>query len=336
MQGGKEAKVVSDRALPKPRSKYVGVKVNTVALNPTDWKHIAYLNQPGLLCGCDFAGTVEKPGEGYNTKWNVGDRICGFVHGGNSLQPESGAFAEHIIAGGDLSFPIPDHWTDEEACTFPLGALTCGQGLYQQLKLALPTEPIKSAEPVLIYGGSTATGALGIQLLKLSGYQVITTCSPRNFEYVKSLGADVVVDYNDADCVEQIKKAANNKLQYAWDCIALGESIKICASSLKSGGHYASLLGVKDFPRNDVSHASTMLYSVYGEPVDKPAFKIEGLPDHYEFGVKFTNVLRQLIKEDKIKVHKPKNMEGGLDGILEGLSLLQNGKVSGEKLVYKI
>lgn len=94
MQGGTEAKVV-DRPLPKPRSKFVGVKVNTVALNPTDWKHIKGLNQEGLLTGCDFAGTVEKTGEGYNTKWNVGDRICGFVHGGNSLNSEDGAFAEH-------------------------------------------------------------------------------------------------------------------------------------------------------------------------------------------------------------------------------------------------
>lgn len=69
MQGGKEAKVVSDRPLPKPRLKFVGVKVNAVALNPTDWKHIAGLNKPGLLSGCDFAGTVEKTGEGYSTKW---------------------------------------------------------------------------------------------------------------------------------------------------------------------------------------------------------------------------------------------------------------------------
>lgn len=336
MQGGKEAKVV-DRPLPKPRSKFVGVKVNTVALNPTDWKHIKYLNELDLLCGCDFAGTVEKTGEGYDTKWNVGDRICGFVHGGNSLNPEDGAFAEHIMAGADLSFPIPDHWTDEEACTFPLGALTCGQGLFQELKLATPDKPTNSGEPVLVYGGSTATGALGIQLLKLSGYKVITTCSPRNFDYVKSLGADDVFDYKDAGCVEKIKKAAGGKLQYAWDCIGtLNGSAPICAAALESGGYYASLLELSEFPRDDVSTASTLLYTVYGEPVDKSFFKTEGKPEDYEFGVKFTKILRDLIKEDKVKVHKPKKMEGGIDGILEGLDLLENDKVSGEKLVYKL
>ena len=336
MQGGKEAKVV-DRPLPKPRSKFVGVKVNTVALNPTDWKHIKGMNKPGLLVGCDFAGTVEKTGEGYETKWNVGDRICGFVHGGNSLNPEDGAFAEHIVAGADLAFPIPDHWTDEQACTFPLGALTCGQGLFQELGLATPDKPTSSSEPVLIYGGSTATGALGIQLLKLSGYKVITTCSPRNFDYVKSLGADAAFDYSSPDCAEQIKKAAGGKLMYAWDCIALADkSVPICAAALESGGHYASLLPQEKFPRDDVSNASTLLYSVYGEPVDKPFFKTKGKPEDYEFGVKFAKILRNLIKEDKIKVHKPKVMEGGINGILEGLDLLQNDKVSGEKLVYKL
>lgn len=240
------------------------------------------------------------------------------------------------MAGADLAFPIPDHWTDEQACTFPLGALTCGQGLFQKLKLATPDKPTSSAETILIYGGSTATGALGIQLLKLSGYQVVTTCSPRNFDYVKSLGADAAFDYSSSDCVEQIKKFANNKLQYTWDTIALEGSVKICAAALESGGHYASLLPVKDFPRDDVSNASTLLYSVYGEAVDKPFFKTEGIAEDYDFGVKFTNILRKLIKEDKIKVHKPKLMDGGLDGILEGLSLLQSDKVSGEKLVYKL
>ena len=194
MQGGSEASIVT-RPLPKLRPKYLGVKVHTVALNPTDWKHIKGRNSAGSLCGCDFAGMVERTGQRYDTEWKVGDRICGFVHGGNNLNTEDGAFAEHIVAGGDLAIPIPDHWTDEEACTFPVGALTCGQGLYQCLKLAMPDQPTTSREPVLIYGGSTATGALGIQLLKLSGYTVITTCSPKNFDYVKSLGADAVFNY---------------------------------------------------------------------------------------------------------------------------------------------
>jgi len=68
----------------------------------------------------------------------------------------------------DLQMHIPKDLSFEEASTVSLGAITVGQGLYQKaLKLALPTEPIKNKEFVLIYGGSTATGSLAVQYAKL-------------------------------------------------------------------------------------------------------------------------------------------------------------------------
>jgi NADPH:quinone reductase-like Zn-dependent oxidoreductase len=168
MKGDKQASVVSDRPLPKMRPGYVLVKVAAVALNPTDWKHIAGLNVPGLLCGCDYAGTVEKTGTGYTKQWKEGDRISGIAHGGNSKQPEDGAFAEHIVVKADVQWRLPDSMSFEEGSTLGVGILTVGQGLFQTLKLDLPTDGAqKKDEYVLIYGGSTATGALGLQFLKL-------------------------------------------------------------------------------------------------------------------------------------------------------------------------
>ena len=168
MKGDKEASVVSDRPLPQLRPGYVLVKVAAVALNPTDWKHIAGLNEPGLLSGCDFAGTVEKTGSGYSKQWKEGDRISGMAHGGNKLQKEDGAFAEHIVAKADVAWRMPQSMSFEEGATLGVGILTVGQGLFQALKLDLPSDGAKKKdEYVLIYGGSTATGALGLQLLKL-------------------------------------------------------------------------------------------------------------------------------------------------------------------------
>ena len=168
MKGDKQASVVSDRPLPQLRPGYVLVKVAAVALNPTDWKHIAGLNQPGLLCGCDFAGTVEKTGTGYTKQWKEGDRISSMAHGGNKLQPEDGAFAEHIVAKADVAWRIPQSMSFEEGATLGVGIHTVGQGLFQALKLDLPADDAKKKdEYVLIYGGSTATGALGLQFLKL-------------------------------------------------------------------------------------------------------------------------------------------------------------------------
>lgn len=167
MKGDKQAAVVSDRPLPQMRPGYILVKVAAVALNPTDWKHIEFLNHPGLLVGCDYAGTVEKTGTGYSKDWKVGDRLSGMAHGGNKLQAEDGAFAEYIVAKADLAWRLPPRMSFEESATLGVGILTVGQG-FQDLGLELPTEGAQEKdEHVLVYGGSTASGALGIQFMKL-------------------------------------------------------------------------------------------------------------------------------------------------------------------------
>lgn len=83
------------------------------------------------------------------------------------MNHESGAFAEHIIAKGDLQFKIPDHFSFDEAATLGLGVITAGQGLYQSLGFPLPNKPSENKLPLLIYGGSSATGTLAIQYAKL-------------------------------------------------------------------------------------------------------------------------------------------------------------------------
>lgn len=161
--------LVTDRPVPKLRDDYILVKPVAVALNPTDWKHAAFgLSAEGGLLGCDFAGIVEEVGSKVTKKWKKGERIAGVAHGGNMVQPEDGAFAEHILAKGDIQVKIPDSLSFEDAATLTLGVTTVMQGLYQKaLKLNLPDDPVKGDVPVLIYGGSTATGALAIQYAKL-------------------------------------------------------------------------------------------------------------------------------------------------------------------------
>ena len=114
---------------------------------------------------------------------------------------------------------IPDGISFEEACTVGVGIGTTGYGLYKVLGLPLPeAKQEEHAAPILIYGGSTATGTIAIQFAKLravlrsfaqarlapsktadvvsrSGRKVITTCSPKHFALMKELGADEMYDY---------------------------------------------------------------------------------------------------------------------------------------------
>jgi NADPH:quinone reductase-like Zn-dependent oxidoreductase len=165
------AALVDDQTVPQLRPDYMLVKVCAVALNPTDWKHVDYFPAEGAIVGCDYAGVVLAVGNAVTNPVKTGDRVCGFVHGGNSVNLEDGTFAEYIIAKGDLQMKIPTGMSYEVACGLGVGISTVGQGLYQSLRLPLPQigAPTISHHrtPLLVYGGSTATGTLAIQYAKL-------------------------------------------------------------------------------------------------------------------------------------------------------------------------
>ena len=79
-----EAKVV-EAPVPKLRDDYILVKVKAVALNPTDWKHVAWLTDAGSRIGCDYAGIVEEVGSKVTKDFKKGDRVAGFTHVSQSI-----------------------------------------------------------------------------------------------------------------------------------------------------------------------------------------------------------------------------------------------------------
>lgn len=291
------------------------------------------------ISGCDFSGTVVEVGPEVTKSFKPGDRIAGTTHGANYSQPEDGCFSEYAMVKGDLMVKIPDSLSFEAASTFPLGVSTVGQGLYQKaLKLNLPTDPIKDSTPVLIYGGSSATGSLAIQYAKLSGYKVLTTCSPHNFDFVKSLGADAVYDYKDKDCGKNINKDTNDSLKLVWDTISLESSAKICAEAMSSdtsGARYGSILPVK-LPKEGVETTMTFMYTIFNEEFEKAGRKTPAVPEDFEFAKKFFDITEKLLHDGKLKTHPEKVGEKGLEGALHGMEDMKNDKVSRAKLVYRV
>ncbi|KAE8855098.1 hypothetical protein PTNB29_09349 [Pyrenophora teres f. teres] len=323
----------NDVPLPKlPSENWLLVKTKAVALNPTDWKNIEQSTAPGAIAGCDYAGIVEQVGKGV-TAYQVGDRIAGFVRGGDPADHSNGAFAEHIKAKVGINAKIPDNISFEDAATLGVGITTVAQGLYQELGLPLPPAKVQEPTPVLIYGGSTATGTLAIQFAKQSGCEVIATASPHNFDLLRKLGADQVFNYNEADVGAKIREATKYKLKLAFDCIAEGGSFDITAAAISSsGGHMSALLPVKDYPRNNVKTKFTLAYTALGEKYDD---KRDANQTDYEFGAKFWRQAEDLLNSGKIKTH-PVEVRDGLAGVPQGLQDLKDGKVSGVKLVYRV
>lgn len=214
--------------------------------------------------------------------------------------------------------------------------------MYQSLGLPLPDGSGSITETnlsLLVYGGSTATGSLAIQYARLSGCtQVLTTCSEKNFAFVKSLGAHTAFDYKDPECARKIREYTNDSLGYAFDCISTSESAGICSEAIGSeGGAVSYLLPVKH-ERDDVQVKYTLAYTATGEYFSFAggSRKFEARQQDLEFGKKFWELSARLFVDGRIRVHPPQVRNGGLEGVFEGLQMMREGRVSGSKLVYRV
>jgi NADPH:quinone reductase-like Zn-dependent oxidoreductase len=239
-----------------------------------------------------------------------------------------------------INAKIPPHLSFEQAATLGVGISTVGQSLYMTLGMPLPTSPAPASFPVLIYAGASATGLLAIQYAKLSGLHVITTCSPANFDLVRGLGADEIFDYSDPECGEKIRKTTNNKLRVVMDCISTGSTLDICAAALSSDSEldlrYHGIKSYKGFPRNDVKTTWEVAYTLPGEAFDKMGHHFPAQPYQAEYGKMFWEMSGQLIADGKIKPSPVDLGEGGLEGVIQGLQDMADGKIRGRKRVYRV
>ncbi|KAI0112281.1 zinc-binding dehydrogenase [Hypoxylon sp. NC0597] len=334
---GKTA-TVQEVDIPKPGEGEILVKVHYVAQNPTDWKAMGSV-PPGRIIGCDFAGTVE---DGNGSRWRRGQRVAGFVQGA-STNPPRGAFAEYVVIEASLVYSIPDEISYQDAAVVPLAFATAVQAMFARLKLPEPSKPAKSVFPFLVSGGTSSVGQYAIQLAKLAGAFVVATGSARNHEFLKSLGADAVVDYRDSDWPEQVRKLTHDGLELALDCIFEKGTPEgtIKALSPTKGGHIVAILPVNEvrdkIDNKKIRLESTIVYTVFERPLKYGAFDNcrEATPHDKALWEKYLALLPELLSSGKIKPNRVREL-GGITDILTGFKEQQEGKVSAEKLVYKV
>lgn len=180
--------------------------------------------------------------------------------------------------------------------------------------------------------------------VRRSGYEVITTCSPKNFDYVKSLGADAVFDSRSPTVGNDIRAYTKNKLYDVWDTIGEHGSPKACAAALASSYpegqkiRYGTIVGTPDQnpPREDAEIKWSLGYTAMGAAIDVMGFKAPAQPGHYEFATKWMAFVEKLLKDRKLKPHRIEVRKGGFEGVLTGLRDLKEGRVSCAKLVYRV
>ncbi|PYI01600.1 GroES-like protein [Aspergillus sclerotiicarbonarius CBS 121057] len=337
-----QAGFITNQPIPPPRHDELLIRTAAVALNPIDWMLLGSTPSPNAIMGHDYAGTVIEVGESARERFQIGDRVCGLVKGADRTRIESGTFAEYIIAKAAIQIHIPDGVSFEDAATVGVGATAAGQCLFGPSGLNLPWpedhRPGENREPILIYGGSTASGSWLIQVAKLAGYTVLTTCSAKNFNLVREYGADEVFDYRDPTCAEQIREHTNNNLKLVCDAVASPESVRICEEVISAeGGRYHSLIPA-EMGRVDVQSTFVNCSTSTGEPFEygPDCMVIPRMPEEFEFARRWAGIVGTLWAQGMVRTLAVERRDGGLGKVLEGLEDLKRGAVSARKLVYLV
>lgn len=245
---------VGELPLPEPKSDEIRVKVHAVSLNPVDYKTAGRGNDnwsyPHVL-GLDAAGTVDAIGSDV-TQWQIGDRV--FYHGDLS---KPGGYAEYAITTAHSTAAIPENVSYAAAAAIPCAGLTAYEAIVRRLD-------VQPEHTVWMQGGAGGVGGYGIQICKNIGATIITTASAHNHEFVKSLGADHVIDYNTENVVERIMEISNglgiDRVLGAVDANTANEGIEV----LNFRGGLACISGMPTLNDDTFAGAKSIHNIAYG------------------------------------------------------------------------
>jgi len=230
---------------PEPRAREVRVAVHAIGVNPVDWKMreggflgfaarvVRVFRGPRgpVIIGVDFAGVIDAVGSQV-TGLAAGTRVVG---GTNFARGQHGSYADTVVVRADQVAALPDAVPFDVAGSLPVAGVTAWMATHDYRRL----EPGRRA---LILGASGGVGQFAVQIAKhvCKADLVAGVCSSKNVELVRGLGADVVIDYNAGDPLEQAK--AHGPFDLVIDCVG-GYRASRCRALLGSGGRHVMVAG---------------------------------------------------------------------------------------------
>ncbi len=321
--GSNDAIEISEQPSPAVGANDVLIRVRAASVNPVDYKirdgqlkTILPLKFP-LILGSDCAGVVEKCGAGVKI-FKVGDEVYARLE-----KDRIGAYAEFAVVNENCVALKPHHLDFTQAASIPLAGLTAWQALIDIGKL-------HAGQKVLIHAGSGGVGTLAIQLAKHLGAFVATTCSTRNAALVKSLGADVVIDYK-----TQHFDALLADYDLVFDTIG-GDTQHRSFSVLKRGGTLVTIAGIPtaEFGREWGLNPIVRMVMGFKNRASTKLAQQHGVRFKYLFmrpsGEQLRNIAT-LVEAEKIKTVIDKTF--ALDHLRDALNYSESGRAVGKIVI---
>ncbi len=298
--GGPENLVLTEIEKPLPKDNEVLIKIHATSVTTSDVL-IRRMNEapiPKFILQCVFgfgkprkqilgmvsSGIIESKGKSVSS-FNIGDEV--FAYG--SVSPTKrhfGSYAEYICLPEDWHIALkPENISHNEAAAIPYGGLLASHLLHKTV--------IKKGDKVLIYGASGSIGSMAIQLAKNAGAIVTSVCSRRNFELIKSLGSDFVIDYTTEDAESHLET-----YKYVIDAVGNSKSSTLKEKSKKAlltKGKYISIdHGIPLTPKDAFLNLKSLAEQEKIKPVIDSIYPLEKMAEahaYVEKGHKRGNVI---------------------------------------------
>lgn len=240
--GGPEVLKYESVDRPIPAAGEALVRVKAAGVNPVDWKirdgmgKAVGLTVP-FIPGYDVAGVIDSIGPADSAKldaagFKVGDEVYAYI-----AVARGGGYAEYASVPLSALAKKPAHASFEQAAAVPVAGLTAWQALFDKGEL-------KAGQTVLIHGAAGGVGHFAVQLAKWKGATVIATASASNHEFLKKLGADVLIDYS-TEKFEEVIAARGLKVDLVLDSIG-GDTQARSLPVLNKGGMLVSIVQPPD------------------------------------------------------------------------------------------
>ncbi|EPE28682.1 GroES-like protein [Glarea lozoyensis ATCC 20868] len=317
----------------QPAANQIVIKNLAVALNLVDWSRqdlgaslFGWTKYPAIF-GSDVSGTVEKVGSSV-TRLKLGDRVVAHADETTNNDPSQGAFQNYVVVDSHMASRIPDSLSYESASVIPLCVSTAACALFQKDTLALqfPSSPPKppTGKTLLVWSGASGVGSNAIQLATAAGYEVVTTCSPKNNDFVKSIGATLAFDYNSPTIVFDLISALKDKTMAGGFAVGNGSPTPVIEIISKLNG---------------TKFVASANPNIGSPPPDDIGFKFvfgTSLRENEVGPAIYENFLTKALADGTFLAKPDADVVGhGLSDIQKGLDILKKG-VSAKKIVISL